>query len=146
MAVRGGSAAEVDAGNRVRKSRPAGCRWTASGRVSSGRSEAGYTEGQTVNIEYHWVEANERLAAMAADLAGRKVDLMVAITDPVARAAQTASSTTPVVFFIGGDPVANGLVASLARPGAISPALPFSETSSIPNGWSWRGSWFPRRN
>ncbi len=83
-----------------------------------GLSEAGYTEGQTVAIEYHWVEANERLAAMAGDLVGRKVDLIVAITDPVARSTQTASSTTPIVFFIGGDPVANGLVASLARPGA----------------------------
>jgi putative ABC transport system substrate-binding protein len=79
--------------------------------------EAGYTEGQNVSIEYHWVEASERLAAMAADLVGRKVDLIVAITDPVARAVQAASSTIPTVFFIGGDPVANGLVASLSRPG-----------------------------
>jgi putative ABC transport system substrate-binding protein len=82
-----------------------------------GLSEAGYTEGQNVTIEYHWVEANDRHAPMAADLVGRKVDLIVAITDPVARTAQTASSTIPMVFFIGGDPVANGLVASLARPG-----------------------------
>jgi putative ABC transport system substrate-binding protein len=82
-----------------------------------GLSEAGYTEGQNVAIEYHWVEANDRLAAMAADLVGRKVDLIVAITDPVARTAQSASAAIPVVFFIGGDPVANSLVASLARPG-----------------------------
>ena len=82
-----------------------------------GLSEAGYIEGQNVGIEYHWVEANERLLAMAADLANRKVDMIVAITDPVARAAQGTSSTIPTVFFIGGDPVANGLVASLARPG-----------------------------
>jgi putative ABC transport system substrate-binding protein len=82
-----------------------------------GLSEAGYNEGQNVAIEYHWVEASDRLATMAADLIGRKVDLIVAITDPVARTAQTASSTIPIVFFIGGDPVANGLVVSLARPG-----------------------------
>jgi putative ABC transport system substrate-binding protein len=82
-----------------------------------GLSEAGYTEGHNVTIEYHWVEANDRLTAMAADLAARKVDLIMAVTDPVARAAQTASSTIPIVFFVGGDPVANGLVASLARPG-----------------------------
>jgi putative ABC transport system substrate-binding protein len=82
-----------------------------------GLREAGYTEGRNVTIEYHWVEANDRLPAMAADLAGSKVDLILAITDPVALTAKGASSTIPMVFFIGGDPVANGLVASLARPG-----------------------------
>jgi putative ABC transport system substrate-binding protein len=82
-----------------------------------GLREAGYTEGQNVTIEYHWVEANDRLPAMAADLVGSKVDLILAITDPVALAAKGASSTIPMVFFIGGDPVANDLVASLARPG-----------------------------
>jgi putative tryptophan/tyrosine transport system substrate-binding protein len=82
-----------------------------------GLSEAGFTEGQNVTIEYHWVEASDRLPAMAADLAGGKVDLILAITDPVALAAKIASSTIPMVFFIGGDPIANGLVASLARPG-----------------------------
>jgi putative ABC transport system substrate-binding protein len=83
-----------------------------------GLSEAGYTEGQNVIIEYHWAEANDRLAAMAAEIVGRKVDLILAITDPAARAAKSASSTIPQVFFIGGDPVGIGLVASLARPDA----------------------------
>jgi len=82
-----------------------------------GLREAGYIEGQNVTIEYHWVEANDRLPAMAADLVGSKVDLILAITDPVALTAKSASATIPMVFFIGGDPVANGLVASLARPG-----------------------------
>ena len=82
-----------------------------------GLGESGYTEGQNVTIEYHWVEASDQLAAMAADLVGRKVDVIMVVTDPVARAAQAASSTIPVVFFIGGDPVANGLVTSLSRPG-----------------------------
>src|ERR1700692_3770 len=82
-----------------------------------GLSEAGYTEGRNVTIDYRWVEANDRLPAMAVDLVGSKVDLILAITDPVALTAKGASSTIPMVFFIGGDPVANGLVASLARPG-----------------------------
>jgi putative ABC transport system substrate-binding protein len=96
---------------------PPGAGGPLLGGFRQGLREAGYTEGQNVTIEYHWVEANDRLAAMAAEIVGRKVDLILAITDPVARAAKGASSTIPVVFFIGGDPVANGLVASLARPG-----------------------------
>jgi ABC-type uncharacterized transport system substrate-binding protein len=96
---------------------PPGAGGPLLGGFRQGLGEAGYTEGQNVTIEYHWVEANDRLAAMAADLAGRKVDLIVAISDPVARAAKSASSAIPMVFFIGGDPVANGFVASLARPG-----------------------------
>jgi putative tryptophan/tyrosine transport system substrate-binding protein len=82
-----------------------------------GLSETGYTEGQNVTIEYHWVEEPVRLPAMAADFVDRKVDLMLAIADPTARTAKNASSTIPIVFFIAGDPVAGGLVASLARPG-----------------------------
>jgi putative ABC transport system substrate-binding protein len=82
-----------------------------------GLSDTGYIEGKNVAIDHHWVEANDRLPAMAADLVGRKVDLILAVTDPMARAVKNASSTVPVIFFIGGDPVANGLVASLARPG-----------------------------
>jgi putative tryptophan/tyrosine transport system substrate-binding protein len=82
-----------------------------------GLSETGHTEGQNVTIEYHWVEEPDRLPAIAADVVSRKVDLIVAITDSVARTAKNASSTIPVVFFTAGDPVADGLVASLARPG-----------------------------
>jgi putative ABC transport system substrate-binding protein len=82
-----------------------------------GLGETGHTEGQNVTIEYHWVEDHDRLPAMAADLVDRKVDLMLAITDPTARTAKKASSTIPVVFVIANDPVADGLVASLARPG-----------------------------
>jgi putative tryptophan/tyrosine transport system substrate-binding protein len=57
------------------------------------------------------------LPAMAADFVDRKVDLILAVADPTARTAKSASSTIPIVFFIAGDPVAGGLVASLARPG-----------------------------
>jgi putative ABC transport system substrate-binding protein len=86
--------------------------------------ELGWIEGRTVAIEYRWAEGrDERFAQIAAEFVRLKVDIIVTSGTPQVLAVKQATSVIPIVFAAAGDPVAGGLVASLARPGGNATGL-----------------------
>ncbi|MFL6797934.1 MAG: ABC transporter substrate-binding protein, partial [Xanthobacteraceae bacterium] len=83
-----------------------------------GLRDHGYVEGRTIAIEWRWTQDNaERLPELAAELVGLKLDAIVTGGTPAAKALKGATQTTPIIMAVIGDPVAVGLVDSLARPG-----------------------------
>src|ERR1051326_7444073 len=102
--------------------------------LREGLRETGYTEGLNLRIEYRWAEGHaDRLPALAADLVARKVDVIVTKSgDASSLASKSAASTIPIVFHSSSDPVAIGLVASLARPGGNLTGVSLLSTELLP--------------
>jgi putative tryptophan/tyrosine transport system substrate-binding protein len=117
VAARGARAAAGDAGDRVHER--AGARGFRLPSGGDGLAEGGFVEGQNIAIEFRWAHGQyDRLPAIAADLVSRRVNVITAVGgDPSPLAAKRATSTIPIVFGMGSDPVSAGLVESFNRPG-----------------------------
>jgi len=109
-----------------------------------GLSQTGYVDNQNVAIQYRWAEGHyDRLPALAADLVSSKVDVIVAPGPPLSLAAKNATSTIPIIF-MGGAPVAEGLVESFARPGGNLTGVTFMNAELMPKRLEHFPNWCRR--
>jgi putative ABC transport system substrate-binding protein len=104
-----------------------------------GLNETGYIDGRNVAVEFRWADGQyDRLPAMADELVQRKVAVIAAISGtPAGLAAKSATTSIPIVFAIGGDPVAPGLVTNLSRPAGNVTGVTFFTSPWPQNGWGY---------
>ena len=130
LAARAQQAGKLPTIGFLRESTPSGQRQWAAAFVQRLR-ELGWIEGRNFAIEYRWAEGrNERFAELVSELVRLKVDALLTQGTPAVLAAKQATSVIPIVFAIAGNPVATGLVASLAQPGGNVTGLTESDGRS----------------